>query len=141
MFGHMWLERLNPCHMSSSRTHSSRLPAAAAASSVSDDGVSANADEGTDEADGTGIGTAVSGTEGKEGDILSIDTVIPRDTLCGESLKGGSDDDRGDSATGNVGSVRRSEGGGSGSGGTTGANIVVATSGRSPRGKFGLLNS
>ena len=127
--------------MSSSRTHSSRLPAAAAASSVSDDGVSANADEGTDEADGTGIGTAVSGTEGKEGDILSIDTVIPRDTLCGESLKGGSDDDRGDSATGNVGSVRRSEGGGSGSGGTTGANIVVATSGRSPRGKFGLLNS
>lgn len=127
--------------MSSSRTHSSRLPAAAAASSVSDDGVSANADEGTDEADGTGIGTAVSGTEGKEGDILSIDTVIPRDTLCGESLKGGSDDDRGDSATGNVGSVRRSAGGGSGSGGTTGANIVVATSGRSPRGKFGLLNS
>ena len=127
--------------MSSSRTHSSRLPAAAAASSVSDDGVSANADEGTDEADGTGIGTAVSGTEGKEGDILSIDTVIPRVTLCGESLKGGSDDDRGDSATGNVGSVRRSAGGGSGSGGTTGANIVVATSGRSPRGKFGLLNS
>lgn len=127
--------------MSSSRTHSSRLPAAAAASSVSDDGVSANADEGTDEADGTGIGTAVSGTEGKEGDILSIDTVIPRDTLCGESLKGGSDHDRGDSATGNVGSVRRSAGGGSGSGGTTGANIVVATSGRSPRGKFGLLNS